>query len=112
LYLFPLPLDESRLAPALAGQERIELTCFRLGNRASLVVLGLVYVAVCLETPNMRSGRSGAVGNMALAAGRNTKSTAGQNTDAAIVSAGGPWRNLVALRVNPMPTSKQNKNMR
>jgi hypothetical protein len=68
-------LDESRLALALAGQERIESACFRLGNRASLVVPGSVYVAVCLKTTNRRSGRSGVIENMALVAGRNTKSS-------------------------------------
>jgi hypothetical protein len=85
------------------------LACSHLGNRASLVVPRLVYVAVCLKMTNRHSGRSGAVGNMAPAAGRNTKSTA----ETALVSSG-PWHNRylawhcdwVALRVNPMPTSR------
>jgi hypothetical protein len=73
-------LDESRLALALAGQERIELACFCLGSIASLVVLRLAYVAAYLEMTNRRSGRSGVVENMAPVTGRNTKSTAKAET--------------------------------
>jgi hypothetical protein len=45
------------------------LAQFHLRNKASLVVSGLVYVAVCLEITNRRFKRSGAVGSMALIAG-------------------------------------------
>jgi hypothetical protein len=60
----------------LAGQEQIESACSHSEGRASLLVPGLVYVAAYLEMTNRRSGSSGAVENMALVAGRNTKSTA------------------------------------
>jgi hypothetical protein len=52
------------------------LACSYLGNRASLIVLRLVYIAVCLKITNRHFRRSGAVGNMASTAGQNTKSTA------------------------------------
>jgi hypothetical protein len=64
----------------LAGQKRIELAYSCLENRAFLLIIRLVYVVVCLEITNRRSRRSRAVGNMAPAAGRNTKSTAEAET--------------------------------
>jgi hypothetical protein len=93
--LNPFRLDESRLALALAGQERIESACFRLGSTASLAVLRQAYVAACLEMTNRRSGSGGAVESMALAAGRNTKSTAKAKAETALVLtpvSAGPWR--------------------
>jgi hypothetical protein len=103
------------------------LACSRLESRASLVILRLAHIAACLKMTNRRSGRSGAVKNMAPTAGRNTKSTAKAAKTAlaetalaetayaktALVSTS-PWHrrylawhyDLVALRVNPMPTSR------
>jgi hypothetical protein len=66
------------------------LACSCLGNKASLVVLRLVYVAACLEMTNRRSERSEAVENMAPVAGRNTKSSAETALVSTPVSAG-PW---------------------
>ena len=87
------------------------MACFRPGNKASLVVLRLVYVAACLEMTNRRSGRSGAAESMALVAGRNTKSIAEGETVSVLA---GPWYSqylawycdCVTLRVNPMPMSR------
>jgi hypothetical protein len=53
---------------------QIELAYSYLGNRASLLILRLAYVAVYLKTTNRRFRRSGAVGNTALIASRNIKS--------------------------------------
>jgi hypothetical protein len=59
-------------------------------NKASLIILRLVYVAVCLEMINRRFERSGAVENIALITGRNTKSNAETVLISMSVSAS-PW---------------------
>jgi hypothetical protein len=83
--LNPFRLDESRLALASAGQEQIESACFRLGSIASLTILRQAYIVVCLKMTNRRSGSGGAVKSIALATGRNTKSTAKAEAKTALV---------------------------
>ena len=59
-------------------------------NKAFLLVVKPAYDVTCLETTSRRSGKSEAVGNIALVVGRNTKSTA-EAAEAAETAFAGPY---------------------